>query len=96
MSKIAKITYFAFSKGDTLQFIQIVDFVPYLVKPYKFNKNLLGLLDSIKISLCIVLYFMDFFGDSFLNFSLLVLFHLDLFFYFLQIVIDIFGMMQFL
>ena len=96
MPKISKITYFAFGKGYTLQFIQIVDFVPYLVKSHKLNQNLLGLLDSIEISLRIVLYFMYFLCDSLLYFGLLVLFHLDLLLYLLQIVIDIFGMMQLL
>lgn len=80
--------------------------MPDFVEADKLDKNLLGLLDSVEVGLCIVLYLVDLFCDGFLQFSLLVLlfafiftlflFLFDLILDLLQIVIDILRMMKFL
>lgn len=80
----------------------MIDLVPDLVEPNKLDEDLLGLLDSIEVSLGIILDLMDLLGDGFLNLGSFVLFLADLILLFdlvldlLQVIIDIFGVVQFL
>ena len=106
MTQWSKVTNPTLSQRNTLQFVKVIYFMPDLVEADKLDENLLGLLDSVEVGLCIVLYLVDLFCDCLLQFSLLVLlfavlfalffFLFDLILDLLQIVIDVLRMMKFL
>ena len=54
----AQVAYPALCQRNALYFVEIVDFGPNLIKAYKLNDNLLALLYSLQIGLCVVLYLM--------------------------------------
>jgi len=81
-----------------LDFVQVVDFGPNLVKADELNDDLLGFLHSFQIGLGVVLDFMLLLGDCLLDFGTLqaLALILELLLDFFQVVKDIFGVMQLL
>lgn len=66
MSLWSKVANPAFRKWNTLNFVQIVNFCPYFIKTNKFNHDLFCFLQTVKISIGIILYFMNFLFLDFL------------------------------
>ena len=98
MTHWPEITYPALSKRYALQFVQIVNLRPNLIKTYKLNSYLLWFFNCIQKCLCIIFNFMNLLCHSFLNLLILYLlcFILQLFFDLFEILVNIFSMMKLL
>lgn len=60
MSSWAEVTNSTLWKRDALDFVQVVDFGPDLIKAHEFDHDLFGFLETVKVGVCIILNFMNF------------------------------------
>lgn len=56
-----------------MNFIEVVDLVPYFIEPHELYQNLLILLDGVQVGLRIVLDLVLLLGDRFLDLIVLLL-----------------------